>query len=48
LPAGLAVESESFLPGWRAAKNLDGYGLTRKMEDDLEVARLKNQKKFRP
>ncbi len=33
LPAGLAVESESFLPGWRVAKNLDGYGLARKMED---------------
>jgi len=33
LPAGLAVESESFLPGWKAVKNLDGYGLARKMED---------------
>ena len=33
LPAGVAVESESFLPGWRVAKNLDGYGLARKMED---------------
>jgi len=33
LPAGLAVESESFLPGWRVAKNLDGYGLARKIED---------------
>jgi hypothetical protein len=33
LPAGLAVDSESFLPGWRVAKNLDGYGLARKMED---------------
>ena len=33
LPAGLAVESEPFLPGWRAAKNLDGYGLARKIEE---------------
>jgi hypothetical protein len=33
LPAGLTVESESFLPGWKAVKNLDGYGLARKMED---------------
>ena len=33
LPPGLAVESESFLPGWRVAKNLDGYGLARKMEE---------------
>ena len=33
LPAGLAVDSESFLPGWRVAKNLDGYGLARKMEE---------------
>ena len=33
LPPGLAVESESFLPGWKAVKNLDGYGLARKMEE---------------
>ena len=33
LPPGLAVESESFLSGWRVAKNLDGYGLARKIEE---------------
>jgi len=33
LPAGLAVESEFFLPGWRVARNLDGYELARKIED---------------
>jgi hypothetical protein len=33
LPAGLAVESEVFLPGWRAVRNLDGYGLGRKIEE---------------
>jgi hypothetical protein len=33
LPPGLAVESESFLPGWRVARNLDGYGLARKIEE---------------
>ena len=33
LPAGLAVESESFLPGWRVARNLDGYALARKIEE---------------
>ncbi len=33
LPPGLAVESASFLPGWRVAKNLDGYGLARKVEE---------------
>ena len=33
LPAGLAVDSESFLPGWRVARNLDGYGLARKIEE---------------
>ena len=32
LPAGLAVESEVFLPGWRVVKNLDGYGLGQKIE----------------
>jgi hypothetical protein len=32
LPAGLAVESEAFLPGWRVVKNLDGYGLGQKIE----------------
>lgn len=33
LPAGLAVESEVFLPGWRAVKNLDGYGLGQQIEE---------------
>ena len=33
LPAGLSVETENFLPGWRAVKNLDGYGLGRKIEE---------------
>ena len=33
LPAGLEVESEPFLPGWRVARNLDGYGLARKIEE---------------
>jgi hypothetical protein len=32
LPAGLMFETEVFLPGWRAAKNLDGYDLGRKIE----------------
>jgi hypothetical protein len=33
LPAGLAVESEVFLPGWRVVKNLDGYGLGQEIEE---------------
>jgi len=33
LPVGLTVESEVFLPGWRAVRNLDGYGLGQKMEE---------------
>ena len=33
LPAGLAVESEVFMPGWRVVKNLDGYGLGQKIEE---------------
>jgi hypothetical protein len=33
LPANLPIESEAFLPGWRAVKNLDGYGLGRKIEE---------------
>ncbi len=32
LPAGLAVESEMFLPGWRAIKNLDRSTLARNIE----------------
>jgi hypothetical protein len=31
LPAGLSVESEAFLPGWRAIRDLDGYELSRKL-----------------
>ena len=27
------METEDFLPGWRAVKNLDGYGLGRKIEE---------------
>lgn len=34
LPTGLAVETELFLPGWRVVKNLDGYGLGRKVEEE--------------
>ena len=32
LPAGLTIESESFLPGWRVVKNLDGRALARSVE----------------
>src|SRR6266849_7676827 len=32
LPAGLAIESEAFLPGWRVVKNLDGSALARTIE----------------
>jgi hypothetical protein len=32
LPAGLAVESEVFLPGWRIVKNLDRSTLARNIE----------------
>lgn len=31
LPAGLALEMETFLPGWRAVQNLDGHGVSRKI-----------------
>lgn len=33
LPKGLLIESEAFLPGWRAVTNLDGYRLGRKIEE---------------
>jgi hypothetical protein len=33
LPAGLAVESDAYLPGWRTVRNLNGYGLSRKIEE---------------
>jgi hypothetical protein len=32
LPAGLAVESEVFLPGWRVVKNLDRSTLARNID----------------
>jgi hypothetical protein len=32
LPAGLAIKSEVFLPGWRVVKNLDGSALARNIE----------------
>ena len=32
LPAGLTIESEIFLPGWRVVKNLDGSALARNVE----------------
>jgi len=33
LPAGLALESEVFLPGWRIVRDIDVYGLGRKIEE---------------
>jgi hypothetical protein len=33
LPAGFEVQTEVFLPGWRAVKNIDVYGLGRKIEE---------------
>src|SRR5438445_13016756 len=32
LPAGLTIESEIFLPGWRVVKNVDGRALERNVE----------------
>ncbi|HET8922797.1 MAG TPA: hypothetical protein VFN26_07340 [Candidatus Acidoferrum sp.] len=32
MPVNLSIESEAFLPGWRAVKNLDRSALTRKIE----------------
>ena len=32
MPAGLAIESEAFLPGWRVVKDLDGDSLARSIE----------------
>jgi hypothetical protein len=31
LPAGLVLETETFLPGWRAVQNLDGHGVSQKI-----------------
>jgi hypothetical protein len=33
LPPGLIIETETFLPGWRAVRNCDGYRLGRKIEE---------------
>jgi hypothetical protein len=33
LPKDLQIESEPYTPRWRALKNLDGYGLGRKIHD---------------
>jgi len=33
LPKTLQIESELYVPGWRVVKNLDGYGLGRKIHD---------------
>jgi hypothetical protein len=33
LPAGLSIESEAFLPGWKAVGNLDAYELGRKIAE---------------
>ena len=33
LPAGLAIEADAYLPGWKTVRNLNGYGLGRKIED---------------
>jgi hypothetical protein len=33
LLTGVPVESDAFLPGWRAVKNLDGHGLGRKIDE---------------
>jgi|GEM_PF-1260672 len=32
LPAGMAIERDVFLAGWKAVKDLDGYQLGRKLE----------------
>ena len=33
LPAHQSIESEAFVPGWRRIKDLDGYGLDRKIRE---------------
>ena len=33
LPAGMAIEQDVFLPGWKAVKDLDGYRLGQKIEE---------------
>jgi len=32
LPAGMTIERDVFLPGWKAVKDLDGYQFGRKIE----------------
>jgi hypothetical protein len=31
LPGGLVIETETFIPGWRAVRDCDGHGLGRKL-----------------
>ena len=33
MPAGMAIERDVFLPGWKAVRDLDGYQLGRKIEE---------------
>lgn len=33
LPGGLIIETETFIPGWRAVRDCDGYRLGRKIEE---------------
>jgi len=33
LPGGLIIETEAFIPGWRAVRNCDGYRLSRKIQE---------------
>ena len=33
LPAGMAIERDVFLPGWKAVRDWDGYQLGRKIEE---------------
>ncbi len=33
LPTGVPIESDVFIPGWRVVRNLDGYGLGRKIHE---------------
>jgi hypothetical protein len=35
LPASVTLESETFVPGWRSVKNLDGRNLGRKLENAM-------------
>jgi hypothetical protein len=33
LPGGVIIETEAFIPGWRAVRDCDGYRLGRKIEE---------------